>query len=333
MSFKFNYQQTAYKGLDAVKAFSVIDGGHFEHRLLSLESDTLNNTRLLLGDTKLESGSHSFPIVSRGKVAADIIYIGFMTMGAESTRYNGIPVESGRMRIYPEGSEILYQASDAAEWFAYSIPRPMLQSALDIYSAGQFQLPTTQIMTLHIKPGPLNQLKQEVKDILVMAEKLSKFTSSTVPSIAEMFSVSLMNAYVKAICDPTNAIEDMKSIALNRFHGQIVMGSEHLALTNMEQSLKLSEIADFTGYSLRAMEMIFKNTVGMTPTHWFLNIRLNGALRDLMQGTASSTVSEIANKWGFQHLARFSEQYRKVFGELPSKTLARARADLQHTEE
>lgn len=98
---------------------------------------------------------------------------------------------------------------------------------------------------------------------------------------------------------------------------------------NMEQHVKLTELADFTGYSLRAMELIFKKTVGMTPTRWFINIRLNGALRDLMQGTESTSVSEVANRWGFQHLARFSEQYRKAFGELPSKTLARARKNTQ----
>lgn len=329
MPFVFDYQQASFQGLDAIKAVSIIDGGYFEHRLLSFDSDSLKHVRLSLGDTKLESGSHNFPIIARGKVAPNTIYIGFMSVGAESTRYNGIPVEAGRMRIYPEGTEVLYQATGAAQWFTYSISRQTLQTVLDQYSAGLFQLSTDQIITLHITPAVLEQLKQEVADVLVMAEKLSQFRDTATSSVAKMLSDNLMSAYVKAICAPQNIIEDAKSLSLNRFHGQLVMGSEHLALMNMEQHVKLTELADFTGYSLRAMELIFKKTVGMTPTRWFINIRLNGALRDLMQGTESTSVSEVANRWGFQHLARFSEQYRKAFGELPSKTLARARKNTQ----
>lgn len=325
MPFLFDYQQSSFQGLDAVKAFSIIDGGYFEHRLLSFDSDSLKHIRLSLGETKLESGKHNFPIIARGKVAPNTIYIGFMSLGAESTRYNGIPVEAGRMRIYPEGTEVLYQATGAAHWFTYSISRQTFQSALDQYSDGLFQLSTNQIMTLHITPAVLEQLKQEVSDVLIMAEKLSQFRDTATPNIAKMLSDNLMNAYVKAICAPQNIIEDAKSSSLSRFHGQLVMGSEPLALMNMEQLVKLTELADSTGYSLRAMELIFKKTVGMTPTHWFINIRLNGALRDLIQGSKSSSVSDIASRWGFQHLARFAEQYRKAFGELPSKTLARAR--------
>ncbi|PHI29429.1 helix-turn-helix domain-containing protein [Budvicia aquatica] len=326
MLSEFSYKQTLYSGLDAINAFSIIEGGYLEHRLISLESDTLCATHLSLGHIQIKSGKHNFPIIARGKVPADTVYIGFMTIGSESTRYNGIPVEAGRMRFYPENTEIFYQASGAAEWFAYSIPRAMLQTAIDIYSAGRFKLSADQIMTFHIKPGPLNQLKQEVTDILDIAKKINSVTLADAKNMADILSDALMKAYVKAICTPSNHIEDIKSVALNRFHGRLVMDSEQLVLKNMQQNLKSGGIADFTGYSLRAMEMIFKNTVGMTPTHWFLNIRLNGALRDLMYPKANTTVSDVADKWGFQHLSRFSEQYRKVFRELPSQTLAKARS-------
>ena len=37
------------------------------------------------------------------------------------------------------------------------------------------------------------------------------------------------------------------------------------------------------------------------------------------------TVTAIALRWGFTHLARFSGQYRARFGELPSQTLSTTR--------
>jgi AraC-like DNA-binding protein len=36
-------------------------------------------------------------------------------------------------------------------------------------------------------------------------------------------------------------------------------------------------------------------------------------------------LTELAMEFGFFHLGRFSEQYRKQFGELPSETLKRRR--------
>jgi AraC-like DNA-binding protein len=62
----------------------------------------------------------------------------------------------------------------------------------------------------------------------------------------------------------------------------------------------------------------------MPPGRWFMNIRLNGALRDLLMTTPECRVADVAARWGFRHLPRFAEQYRRAFGELPSQTLSRA---------
>jgi len=38
------------------------------------------------------------------------------------------------------------------------------------------------------------------------------------------------------------------------------------------------------------------------------------------------TIAEVAMRWSFWHLGRFSESYRQLFKELPSETLKRGRA-------
>jgi AraC-like DNA-binding protein len=37
------------------------------------------------------------------------------------------------------------------------------------------------------------------------------------------------------------------------------------------------------------------------------------------------TVTAAASQWGFLHLSRFAEQYRRLFGESPSETLKNER--------
>ena len=87
------------------------------------------------------------------------------------------------------------------------------------------------------------------------------------------------------------------------------------------RQVDLCEIARRSGYSLRSLELMFHRAVGMAPSRWFTNVRLNGALRELIAPTQGCRVGEVARRWGFQHLPRFAEQYRQAFGELPSVTL------------
>ena len=54
-------------------------------------------------------------------------------------------------------------------------------------------------------------------------------------------------------------------------------------------------------------------------------LRLSEARRALLAADCKRiTVTEIATEFGFLELGRFSVEYRKVFGESPSKTLHHA---------
>nr|WP_286184534.1 helix-turn-helix domain-containing protein [Pantoea sp. Cy-639] len=91
-----------------------------------------------------------------------------------------------------------------------------------------------------------------------------------------------------------------------------------------EETLNLLELAQVAGVSLRQLQQAFKAFTGLPPAHWLRLRRLNGARRDLLR-EADVTVAEVAMRWSFWHLGRFSESYRQLFRELPSETLKRAR--------
>jgi AraC-like DNA-binding protein len=56
----------------------------------------------------------------------------------------------------------------------------------------------------------------------------------------------------------------------------------------------------------------------MTPTEYLRRTRLERAHRDLLDGEDS--VTGIALRWGFPHLSRFADAYRRQYGVLPSDT-------------
>ncbi len=63
-----------------------------------------------------------------------------------------------------------------------------------------------------------------------------------------------------------------------------------------------------------------KSKIILKITRIYKMMRLNGVRRDLLAKNSGKTVSDTAMEWGFYHLGRFSEQYMKMFDELPSKT-------------
>ncbi|MGO2111285.1 MAG: AraC family transcriptional regulator [Pseudoclavibacter sp.] len=82
------------------------------------------------------------------------------------------------------------------------------------------------------------------------------------------------------------------------------------------------DLARAVHIGVRALEMGFRREVDETPLHYLQRARLERANDDLRNlGPSDATVTEIAQRWGFDHLGRFAARYRVRFGELPSETL------------
>lgn len=84
---------------------------------------------------------------------------------------------------------------------------------------------------------------------------------------------------------------------------------------------KLCRVA---GVSERSLQYGFIDYLGLTPIQYLRVVRLNGARSDLLQSQQHNVkVADIAMAWGFLEFGRFSREYKKLFLELPSKTLSR----------
>lgn len=104
--------------------------------------------------------------------------------------------------------------------------------------------------------------------------------------------------------------------------------ARELVSAENEEPHTISELALRLGVSAAALRQAFMNTVGIGPGSWLRQQRLDGARRDLIASQGNgATVSEVAMKWGFWHLGRFSAYYAEQYGESPSQTARRVPAD------
>ncbi|PPG05135.1 MULTISPECIES: helix-turn-helix transcriptional regulator [unclassified Rathayibacter] len=88
------------------------------------------------------------------------------------------------------------------------------------------------------------------------------------------------------------------------------------------EPLRTEQIADAAGIGLRTLQTEFRREFGFTAVDYLRRIRLDGVQKELRAGESGGvSVSEVARRWGFAHLGRFSASYAHRFGERPSTTL------------
>jgi AraC-like DNA-binding protein len=84
-----------------------------------------------------------------------------------------------------------------------------------------------------------------------------------------------------------------------------------------------ARIAAKTGITPRSLQKAFLRHYHTTLTSYLLDLRLEALRKELLESRKPGGISEIALRYQFHHLGRFSQAYRKQFGELPSVSLAR----------
>ncbi|MGW5570316.1 AraC family transcriptional regulator [Nocardia thailandica] len=93
-----------------------------------------------------------------------------------------------------------------------------------------------------------------------------------------------------------------------------------------DADISTAELAARAGVTARALQLAFRDAVGMSPSAYVRSVRLDRVRDELSSGRAVS-VSDAAMRWGFFHLGRFARHYRERFGELPSETAGRVGLD------
>lgn len=96
-------------------------------------------------------------------------------------------------------------------------------------------------------------------------------------------------------------------------------------VANVREDIRAKDIAEAAGVSVRALQVAFQRFKDTTPLNYLRQLRLDGA-RDNLCTPSGETVAEVARKWGFAHMGRFSDLYKLAYGELPSDTRREARA-------
>jgi AraC-like DNA-binding protein len=228
---------------------------------------------------------------------------------------NGQEVASDRIIVAPSGAEAFSRSTTSLASASLCLPpervaaaaQALLGHKLNFGSSLRFaQLPRPLLLRLRRLHGVTCHLAETVPDILAHPEVARAIEEQLVGVMVECLATGQDQPHGGGLRDPTRV--------MRRFQ-QALEAYEH-------QPLYLSELCAQIGVSGRLLRLHCQDHLGMSPQRYLWLRRMNMARRALSSADSDrATVTSIATDHGFGELGRFAVQYRKLFGENPSRTL------------
>jgi AraC-like DNA-binding protein len=243
------------------------------------------------------------------------VIISFWTKPGASVAWDGLdlgPTEIVRQRM--GGSS--FQRTAGRTWGgSMSLPLECLDS-ISALIAGSDVAPPNDTLIAATPMGALEKLQRLHAAAGHLAENAPEVIAN--PEAARGLEQSLIEAL--AGCLSTGDTSEERSarrrheIIMRRFH-QVIMEQP-------DQAIYVPEICKAIGVAERTLRLCCHEQLGISPKQFLLARRMQMSRRDLRRAIhGTTTVTEIASRYGFWDFGRFAAIYKVQFGELPSATL------------
>ncbi|ANS32445.1 hypothetical protein R1CP_39305 (plasmid) [Rhodococcus opacus] len=236
---------------------------------------------------------------------------------------------AGQRHIFTPGQACIYlphRATSITRWSAggaqYGIKfdRDYLESELQEMVGRPARTPVTFDPALDLTNPQVNSWLALVKTLV------SDLDADHSMLYSPLVSRPLVEALTRGLL--VSAVHDQRELLDSRVPAarpRTVKAAVDAMHAHPEESWTVRTLAELVGVSVRTLQDGFARYVGAAPMAYLRGIRLERAHEDLVAAEPGYiAVSDIAYRWGFRHLGRFSVEYRKRYGQSPSVTLTKA---------
>jgi AraC family transcriptional regulator, ethanolamine operon transcriptional activator len=288
----------------------VVHGARLEHYLLTRSKCDARLDRWSMGNFTVDIGRYSFPVRAVGTFSEKRLCVGYMRGLTDTTWVNGFKVGRDTIEFYPAGSELNYRAAPNGEWVAIEFDEEAFQSAARLRLGREVDLPWKHVMSFRVTDTERRAIDQVVRRLWRHPLSGTLMIGPILGAIAEVMD---------GLPRKTSGVTPLK---LLRTQAVLRRADAHLR-ANLTNHFDLRTLADAAGTTARTLQRAFTDAYGVTPQQWARCFALHRVRERLRAADGHLfTVEGIANECGFQHMGRFAEYYRELFGELPSETLS-----------
>lgn len=262
----------------------------------------------------------SQPYDQRGSAPPGMLTLGFVEEGGANVVTPEGTITENELLCFSAGRE--FACASQAEFRACSISlsESLLDEAADIceLSDAQSAVGSARIVRCRQRAN-IDRLRNHLG-------RLSRGirngeTALRYPRQAHELELDLARQVLEALAGPP----EVMPLRLTNRKRLVLRRSLDYLEANPGSPITVYELAQVAGAGVRTLEYMFRDYFGVTPKAYLTSRRLIGARRELQRSdTDSTSVRDVAYSWGFWHLSRFAQDYKRFFGELPSQTLGSA---------
>ena len=260
----------------------------------------------------------SVAIAARGQVAEEAFYV---VTGDERVIVDGKACRQDELVIYPPGSEFHCATVDAACGIQMSMPKAFVEEYVESTELAASSDSLDSPVRLSLAPGDAARFKSLVTD-LALAESDESARAHDV----EAFVVAHLSDAISGTskCDETRGRGRPAAD-----HSGIFRRAREYIMDNLDANISLTDVCVATRTPARTLQRVFLQCAGVSPRAYIYACKLNAIRYELSRGSEPWTnVSDVAFRYGVNHLGRLSANYYELFGEYPSTSLSRSRAAL-----
>ncbi|MDR7134553.1 AraC family ethanolamine operon transcriptional activator [Lysobacter niastensis] len=293
---------------------------------------TMRSTRqwqlrvLELGDATVMTGQGGASNIYHGVCLPD-----FFTVIVPLSKPQAIAIDGNLMTRefvawLPANREFQFRAYIPTRWLGINLRRAMVQSRLE--QSGQAVpalLARNQIFQADMR-AIFELVVLSRRALRVQAHDPQTFTHDTV---CNNLCHQLLEAVLR--CAASVEIDDSRGPGRPKVDRRKVLDHALSIIdASMHKTLYVDDLCRGARVTPRTLQAIFIEHFGMTP-HRYLALRRLCAIHAAIRSAApGQTVSSICERFGVWDFGRFSSQYRRHFGALPSQDLGRGRLRLPH---
>jgi AraC family ethanolamine operon transcriptional activator len=228
--------------------------------------------------------------------------------------FRGHHLRVGQLNILAPAAEMNHLTSANYQTLAVTVP-------LEALFATAARLEVKPVAGLAHKathsPDPLHCLAFHEYLERLLQELESRPALLNNPAATQRMGQACLAFLVELLAGASGTEEDALPLVRAR---RLVFRAEELMESALAVPLSTAELCAALDVSERTLRGAFRQVRGMSPIASYKARRLNAVRREL-KGVASGSIHEIAQRWGFWHPGEFASDYRRLFGELPSRTL------------
>jgi len=215
---------------------------------------------------------------------------------------NGQNVAGGRLVVFLDGQEADIAAPDLSGAECFAVPRARFDEIRQAVCPASPGLEGVTIV--EGDPGELDVLRNGLCRLATHADA----------------DPDVIGATIAWTC--SNGIEVLN----NRAKYRVAKMARDYIHEHYARPIRIEDLCRATGVGVRTLQRCFPDYFDLTIRDYIKTVRLNAARRGLRAAQPpETTVAAIAVQNGLGHFGRFSIEFRKRFGELPSDVLARPR--------